>query len=67
MCLDDLKGEESNGDALGIMVEGLVGFFFGFLVSERSQDSTTDSRLQEFFISGRSANFSNLFNSPACI
>lgn len=56
MCLEEfLKGEE------------LTGFFFGFLVSERSHDSTTDNRFDEFFISGRSANFSYLFKSPSCM
>lgn len=67
MCLDDLKGEESNGEDFGIRGEELTDFFLGFFVSERSHDSTTDSRFKDVFISGRSANFSYLFNSPSCM
>lgn len=64
MCLDDLKGELSNGDGF----HGATGFFFFFLtslISERSQDSTTERRLGEVFSSSISAIFDKRFSSPS--
>jgi hypothetical protein len=65
MCLDDLKGEAPKGDVFWIWAGGLMGFFFSRLVSARSQASTTESRLAEFFNSLTSDNLSALLNSPS--
>lgn len=65
MCLDETKGEVPKGDVFWIWEGGLMGFFFSCLISERSQDSTIDSRLAEFFNSLTSDNFSALLSSPS--
>lgn len=65
MCLDDMKGEEPKGEVFCACLGGSTGLFFSSLVSERSQDSTTESRLVEFLNSSSSANFSALLNSPS--
>lgn len=65
MCLDDIKGEVPKVDVFWTWAGGLTCFFFSHLVSARSHDSTTESKLDEFFNSLTSNNFSDLLNSPS--
>ena len=65
MCLDDIKGEVPKDEVFWTWAGGLTCFFLSNLVSARSQVSTTESRLAEFFNSLTSDNFSALLNSPS--
>ena len=65
MCLDDIKGEVPKGEVFWTWAGGLTCFFLSHLVSARSQVSTTESRLAEFFNSSTSDNLSALLNSPS--
>ena len=49
MCRDDIKGELPKVDVFWTWAGGLTCFFFSHLVSARSHDSTTESKLDEFF------------------
>lgn len=67
MCLDDLNGEEvSKGEDVLVCDIVFEGFFFSILVSDLSQDSTTESKFDEpFKHSTSSDSFSCFFSVPS--
>lgn len=65
MWREDRNGEASNGEERLGWVSGRGCSFLGSLVSDRSHDSTTDSKFLALFSSSTSEYFADFLNSPS--